>query len=408
MLASVRDSVDRLLALSLENYKQLSEAAPSGVAEGPLPAGVPVPSPALFLTVEIFDLLHDPSGTDALRLLMQHLRVGANKCYWRSAAAAKETTTAAAASAGAAPDGTPVPLALPARRPRGAGGDRDDPSQDSFASLACLCAALSDELRVDQKVAAAGVLPPAVGLPSLAAEEYCRELGRKLSSFLDGAPPPKPAPPVLNLLDAIGDLQARTPERAPRRNCSNLIAPLHFSSFVFHTLPIAEDFLSLSAPSRPVTQDNLDEWSLAGPQTAPVEPEALFGKHVRRWIADSRAELIRLGAAWGARGPKTGAEGAAAAQAMYGEVHAVLLEYERIASRWPVFTADLEGAIVDAERTMLKAIEARARARLRPRRYECVDCYLDLFASAGSSSWPGGFSPPSLNLTRNNFFMGSC
>lgn len=54
---------------------------------------------------------------------MKHLRAGANQCYWRAAAASRD--------------------AVPP--PQGSTG------RDSFASLAWLCAALSDELRIDQQ-----------------------------------------------------------------------------------------------------------------------------------------------------------------------------------------------------------------------------------------------------------------
>lgn len=67
-----------------------------------------------------------------------------------------------------------------------------------------------------------------------------------------------------------------------------------------------------------------------------MEPESLFGRHVRRWVAASRAQLVGAAAAWGARGPRTGAEGAAAVAALYAEINGVLSQYERVASRWPV------------------------------------------------------------------------
>lgn len=294
MLSSVRESVDRLLAQALEHYKQLCESVPSGVAEGGLPAGTPVPSPALALTVQLFSLLHDPLSPDSQRVLASHLRAGANKCYWRQAAAAQEC---------AAADCSPA-----------------DAFQDSFSSLSRLCVAIGEELRVDLQVHAAEVLPAAAELPLLAAEEYCRELGAKLRGFLDNTPPPRPSAGALELLDAVGDLQ-----------------------------------------------DKLSGWNLAGPSTGPVEPETLFGAHVRRWIGDSRVAMVECAAAWGAAPPRTGTDGAAAVQDLYCGMHAVLSEYERVASRWPVFTIDLEGAIADAERTMLKAIEGWVAPLMGPR-----------------------------------------
>lgn len=64
MLAQVKRNVYRLLFCAFESYKLLSEEAPTGVAQVPtgVPTGQPVPSPALYLAVELFDLLHNPSS----------------------------------------------------------------------------------------------------------------------------------------------------------------------------------------------------------------------------------------------------------------------------------------------------------------------------------------------------------
>lgn len=67
-----------------------------------------------------------------------------------------------------------------------------------------------------------------------------------------------------------------------------------------------------------------------------MEPEALFGKHIRRWIGLSRARLVGAAAQWGRRGPRTGAEGAAAVAELYAEIDAVISQFHRVASRWPV------------------------------------------------------------------------
>ena len=305
MWAAAREGCDRLVASVFENYKSLVETLPSGLVDGGvLPFGAPCPAAALPLAVRLFTLLHDPLGQDFALRLQAHFRAAAGKCYWRHAAGALENTGAGCAT-GESLDG--------------GGGAPSLPFQDSYSSLARLCASLGEELRMDIQVHDAEVLPQSFYLPALTAEEYTRELGDKLKTFLASCPPPRPAGTILDLLDAVGDLQ-----------------------------------------------DRLQGWQLAGPSTAPVEPVALFGRYIRAWIADSRAMLVARCRAWAVASTRTGPEGAASVAELYGAMQGVLSEYERVVARWPLFAAELEDALAAAERTMLSAVEGWVAPVLPP------------------------------------------
>jgi hypothetical protein len=312
MLASAREGCDRLVAATFLDYKCLCEALPAGVAEGGmLPLGAPCPAPALPLAVRLFTLQHDPLSADFGRLLAAQFRAAAQKCYWRRAACALD----AAGPAGAEADGASL-LAISSG---GSASPDGGPWQASYARLARLCGELGDELRMDLQVHDAEVLPASFYLPALAAEEYCRELGDKLKAHLGSCPPPRPAGTILDLLDAVGDLQ-----------------------------------------------DRLEGWGLAGPSTSPVEPVGLFGRYVRSWIADSRAALVQRCRTWAAASTRTGPEGAASVAELYGAMQGVLSEYERVVARWPLFAAELEDALAAAERTMLQAVEGWVAPILPP------------------------------------------
>ena len=311
MLAATREGCDRLLGSVFENYKSLVEALPSGVVDGGiLPFGAPCPAPALALAVRLFTLLHDPLAPDFGPRLQAHFRTATNKCYWRRAAGALENTAAMRGGVGDVASS------------HDSGAVREAaalPFQDSYSSLARLCQELCDELRMDIQVHDAEVLPSSFYLPGLAAEEYCRELGDKLKTFLASCPPPRPAGTILDLLDAVGDLW-----------------------------------------------DRLVDWKLDGPATSSVEPVQLFGRYIRAWIADSRNALVARCKAWAVASTRTGPEGAASVAELYGAMQGVLSEYERVVSRWPLFAAELEDALAAAERTMLSAVEGWVAPVLPP------------------------------------------
>lgn len=345
MLAAARQGADRLCAATFEQYKSLVESCPGGVAEaGVLPPGAACPAPALSLAVSLFGSLRDPLSAEARRLLSAHLRAGAAKCYWRHAAGALDATASAEAGrpprAGAAPRAPAASATAPhvhhgslasssasstfggfaaGGSPSTSAEDASQPFQSAYAALARLCAAVGEECGTDRAIADAGVLPPGVPLPSIAAEEYTRELGLKLASFLKACPPPRPRGAALDCLDAVGDLH-----------------------------------------------DSLTSHALSSPGITSIDPVTLFGATIRGWIGDSREALVARCKSWAAASRLTGPEGGAAVGELYAAMQAVLSEYERVVSRWPLFAVELEDALGAAERTMLSAVDGWVRPVLPP------------------------------------------
>jgi len=192
----IRVAVEQLVGVCFQNYKNLSEDEPRGIAKQ-----VPElqPAPALAIAVELSRILQkDPAAPEALRAFTTHLQTAARACYRRHHSVFlgdrhREQTSGSHADR---------------QGHDGVSNARDDGHARLFAGLSQMCLGLCRELGVDHTIADAEVLPGGVRLPQIAAGVYCVEASACVSKLLSANPPP--APPgaeAIDLVDALCELQ---------------------------------------------------------------------------------------------------------------------------------------------------------------------------------------------------------
>jgi hypothetical protein len=346
LLAHLERDAVALLAATLESYPVLCEDAPGGVlAAGARAGGAAagessnnntVPPPALAPAVELAGILRDALRPTDTQWLAERFQVAAVRRY-----VTLETACDAAA---------PMSHRNNANDSNNEdGGDAFDDDDDAFddvlaaaaansaghhdpaaaraaaaayARLEALAAALRAELVNDLKIHDAAVLPSFVTLPQLAAAEYGREFVAKLRATLARHPPPRPTRAAVDLLVAVGR---------------------HAEFLAYHNL----------APP-------------AGHAGA-IEPRALFGSYVGRWVSGSRAALVArcreleattLATATAvmdddsssSSSSNTTTNVAPLVEEMLALTAAEVARYERVVAYWPAFAPALEGVACAALR----------------------------------------------------------
>ena len=324
----IRVAVEQLVGVCFQNYKNLSEDEPRGIAKQ-----VPElqPAPALAIAVELNRILQkDPAAPEALRAFTAHLQTAARACYRRHHSVFlgdrhREQTSGSHADR---------------QGHDGVSNARDDGHARLFAGLSQMCLGLCRELGVDHTIADAEVLPGGVRLPQIAAGVYCVEASACVSKLLSANPPP--APPgaeAIDLVDALCELQEAA-----------VAADVSASPDAPFTTGRPE-----TGRAPPHSGHHPPYPGASGAPAAPaLDPKAIFAPHVACWIEAARETLLR--ACVSALG--THGVGGAAMDAAYREAHAALEGFERVVSRWPDAAVSLEEVLADADRLLLRRIGA--------------------------------------------------
>ena len=318
-LDGIRVAVEQLVGVCFQNYKNLSEDEPRGIAKQ-----VPElqPAPALAIAVELNRILQkDPAAPEALRAFTAHLQTAARACYRRHHS---------------------VFLGDRGRNENEGVSSRDGMNDAGharlFAGLSQMCLGLCRELGVDHTIADAEVLPGGVRLPQIAAGVYCVEASACVSKMLSANPPP--APPgaeAIDLVDALCELQeaAVAADVSDGESFANRNDVQHRGHSGHH-------------PPYPGAN--------GAPAASALDPKAIFAPHVACWIEAARETLLHACVcALGTHGV-----GGAAMDAAYREAHAALEGFERVVSRWPDAAVNLEEVLADADRLLLHRIGTAA------------------------------------------------
>ena len=314
-LKGIKVAVDQLVGVCFQNYKNLSEDEPRGIAKE-----VPqvVPAPALAIALELSRILQkDPLAPESIRGLQSHLQTAARSCYRRHHS-----------------------IFLGARHKNAIGGDEsgelDAGHARLFAGLSELCLGLCRELGTDHTIQDANVLPLGVRLPQLAAGVYCTEASACVEKLLTAHPPPAPpGPEAIDLVDALCELQ----EAAVAADVSDLGPEERFQGVV---------------PTHDRAKNGPYPGIGGAPAASAMDPKRLFQPHVASWIESGRETLLRGCIAALA---KHGVGGAAMDDA-YREAMRALEGFERVVARWPDAAVALEEVLADADRLLLQRISA--------------------------------------------------
>ena len=313
-LSGIRAAVEQLIGVCFQNYKNLSEDEPRGIAKQ-----VPeqVPAPALAIALELFRILRrEPLAPEAIRTLQNHLQTAARSCYRRHHS-----------------------VFLGERSKNGDDADDNDDKGNArlYTGLSQLCLGLCREIGTDHVIQDAGVLPVGIRLPALASGVYCTEAAGCVSKMLTAHPPP--APPgaeAIDLVDSLCELQ----EAAVAADVSDQNVDEHVERRLNNW------------GGREHAYPGID----GAPADGELDPKALFASHVDRWIDAAREQLLRGCVAAVA---KHGVGGAAMEDA-YREAHQALEGFERVVMRWPDAAVALEGVLADADRLLLQKISQLA------------------------------------------------
>ena len=308
-LDGIRTAVEQLVGVCFQNYKNLSEDEPRGIAKA-LPETQP--APALAIAVELSRILQrDPTSPEALRQLQTHLQTAARACYRRHHSV----------------------FLGDRNRNENEVSDPSDPGHARlFAGLSQMCLGLCRELGVDHQIQDAEVLPGRTLLPQIAAGVYCVEASACVSKMLSSNPPP--APPgaeAIDLVDALCELQ----EAAVAADVSDEYD---------------------GAGKKPGGHHPPYPGANGSPAAVALDPKQIFAPHVASWIEAARETLLH--ACVSALG-KHGVGGVAMEEA-YGEARCALEGFERVVGRWPDAAVNLEEVLADADRLLLHRIGAAA------------------------------------------------
>ena len=332
-LDGIRTAVEQLVGVCFQNYKNLSEEEPRGIAKD-----VPqqVPAPALGIALELSRILQrDPLAPDSMRVLQNHLQTAAKACYRRHHSVFVSDRNRIGIGLGDDPRFSHVSAGNSS-----SGGDTDGAHARLFAALSALCMGLCRELGTDHTIQDAGVLPVGVRLPQLAAGVYCTETAACVSKLLSAFPPP--APPcaeALDLVDSLCELQ----EAAAAADVSD----------AYGTDGYGHGGYSSNGHNHYHGGHHPPYPGVGGASAATaLDPRALFQPHVTAWIEAARETLLK--ACVDALG-KHGVGGIAMEEA-YREAHSALEGFERVVARWPDTAVALEEVLADADRLLLQRV----------------------------------------------------
>ncbi|KAG7673441.1 hypothetical protein Ndes2526B_g03113 [Nannochloris sp. 'desiccata'] len=317
LLGHVVERVDQLITSCFEHYFALSEDVLGGLSDGMLSVRtVGAPPKALAPAVELLKMTRGTEiGPDGgISWLASRLRAAARKRF-QALLAATEARRAPNDRRRGGPE-------LSHRTIGGAAAgtnEIDDPSMAwSYNRVEELCSCVVSELRADESIAAAGVLPESISLPSITAVEFIRGTISYLQYVLQHSPPPSPSPAAVRLVESVGRLQS---------------------------------FLE---------RHGFDD------AAARLNSRDIFGGFVAEWVAGTATNLRRTLRALDRAGPpalsgwadlQTGVKTRVAplVEGMLSEVEAEMRRYARIVAYWPAYGQDLEAALVSVLREATSA-----------------------------------------------------
>jgi len=317
LLGHVVERVDQLITSCFEHYFALSEDVIGGLADGMLSVRtVGAPPKALAPAVELLKMTRGTEiGPDGgISWLTSRLRTAARRRF--------QALLAATEARRAPNDRRRGGAELNHRTGGGAAAgsnEIDDPNMAwSYNRVEELCSCVVSELRADESIAAAGVFPDSISLPSITAVEFIRGTISYLQHVLQHSPPPSPSPAAVRLVESVGRLQS---------------------------------FLE---------RHGFDD------AAACLSSRDIFGGFVSEWVAGTAHNLRRTLRALDRAGPpalsgwadlQTGVKTRVAplVEGMLSEVEAEMRRYARIVAYWPAYGQDLEAALVSVLREATSA-----------------------------------------------------
>ncbi|GLT49920.1 hypothetical protein SLA2020_234460 [Shorea laevis] len=190
----------------------------------------------------------------------------------------------------------------------------------AYLKMKNLCINISKEIQADIKIHNQHILPSSIDLSNIAAAVYSTELCNRVRGFLAAWPPSSPQLHVNELLIAITDFER-----------------------------------------------DLESWSISAVQGG-VESRSLFHDYITVWVEDMQLKLLDLCKAekvpWS--GVTTNYSTSPFAEEMYEKVKDYLIEYEVVINRWPQYSLELENAVANVERAIVKALEKQYNDILTP------------------------------------------
>ncbi|PSC72196.1 plant MNA5-17 [Micractinium conductrix] len=294
--AQVSGRIEELLHTAFENYFMLSEETTNGMMDGALAVRSGIPA-VLHPAVHLYSLVRDATAPADQEWLQERFRVAARKRYQALLTAAELQRPSS-----------------PRRQADARQGAVDSPEAvAAYGRLEELCRAIMNELRADEQIRDARVLPGFVPLPDITALEYVNGIIKHLRKVLTRHPPPAPTEAAIRLVEAVGKLQ----------------------NFV-HRHKYAE-------------------------ANARLNNRDIFGRFVLEWIASSSAQLslrcrrLEQGGAAGQHGwQEFASDGknkvAGLVEDMLNAVQSEMGRYQRIITYWPMYGPDLERAVTGALR----------------------------------------------------------
>ncbi|KAL6558737.1 hypothetical protein OROMI_019087 [Orobanche minor] len=299
MLGEVSEQIEQIIALVFENYKSLDELSPSGMA-GVFRPATGLAAPALVPALKLYKLLHDILSSEAQSKLCRYFQNATKK---RSRQHLSETDEFVSSNT---ENISMDPVAL----------------STAYKKMKSLCLNIENEILTDIEIHKQDLLPSFIDLPNFSSSIYSTELFSRLRAFLVSCPPPRPTPPIVELVIATADFQR-----------------------------------------------DLALWNIS-PIKGGVDAKELFNAYITLWIRDKRLALLEFCKLDKVKPSSLPTQLSATSfiEDVYGRLKETLAEYDVIISRWPEYTFTLENAIADVEKAVVESLEKQYAEVLAPLR----------------------------------------
>ncbi|KAL6526394.1 hypothetical protein OROHE_015403 [Orobanche hederae] len=299
MLGEVSEQIEQILALVFENYKSLDELSPSGMA-GVFRPATGLAAPALIPALKLYKLLHDILSSEAQSKLCRYFQNATKKISRQHLSETDEFVSSNTENI------SMDPVAL----------------YTAYKKMKSLCLNIENEILTDIEIHKQDLLPSFIDLPNFSSSIYSTELFSRLRAFLVSCPPPRPTPPVVELVIATADFQR-----------------------------------------------DLALWNIS-PIKGGVDAKELFNAYITLWIRDKRLALLEFCKLDKVKPSSLPTQLSATSfiEDVYGRLKETLAEYHVIISRWPEYTFTLENAIADVEKAVVESLEKQYAEVLAPLR----------------------------------------
>ncbi|KAL4857276.1 hypothetical protein ACK3TF_002568 [Chlorella vulgaris] len=293
--AQVSARIEELLHTTFENYFMLSEETASGMMDGALAVRSGIPA-VLRPAVQLFALVRDATSPADQHWIQERFRIAARKRYQALLTAAELQRPSS-----------------PRRQADSRQGQVDSPEAvAAYGRLEELCRAIMNELRADDQIRDARILPGFVHLPDITALEYVNGIIKHLRKVLGRYPPPAPTEAAIRLVEAVGKLQNFVHRHKYAEADSRLNNRDIFDRFVLEWINSSAGQLSLRC--RRLEQ-------------------GMTGQHGwQEFATDGKNKVAHL------------------VEDMLNAVQSEMARYQRIITYWPMYGADLERAVTGALR----------------------------------------------------------